>query len=83
MILQICVPAKANFLSADNFKLNLLYGRKLLRSFIGAAIGIFIVAAALQNDLIIRIPLDTPHQTFGCHKALSKLALLRRNRYVL
>ena len=60
----------------------ILYSRKLLCSFICAAIGIFIVTASLQNDFVICIAFNTPHKTFCCHKALSKLTLLSRNFYV-
>ena len=37
---------------------------KPLRAPICAAVDIFIVAASLQNDRIIRVALDAPHEPF-------------------
>lgn len=49
---------------------------KPLRASICAAVDIFIVTASLQNDRIIRVALDAPHEPFRRFEALAKLALL-------
>lgn len=55
------------FLSSPNrMEPYILDSRKLLRSFIGASIDIFIVTATLQYDLVIGIIFNTPHKSIGC-----------------
>ena len=57
----------------------ILYGRKPLGPPVGATVGIFVLSTPLQNDLIVSIPLDAPHQPLVGFQAFSKLALLGRN----